>query len=125
MMAKQDIVRERGNGSESVESTRAAREVIPPVDIFENPDELLLVADLPGVEPDSLNIQLDPPELRIEGRSSLPKESERMLYYVRRFQVGETIDPDGIHAELRNGVLNVHLKKSNAHRPRRIEVRAG
>jgi HSP20 family molecular chaperone IbpA len=124
-MAQQDLVRERGNVPENVESTRAAREVTPPVDIFENAEELLLVADLPGVEPDSLSIQLDPPELRIEGRSSITKEGERTLYYVRRFQVGETIDPNGISAELRNGILNVHLKKGGAHRPRRIEVRAG
>lgn len=124
-MAKQEVVRERGNASEAAESTRAGREVMPPVDIFENPDELLVVADMPGVEPEGLTVQLDPPELRIEGKSSFTKESERTLYYVRRFQVGETIDPEGISAELRNGVLNIHLKKSSGYRPRRIDVRAG
>jgi HSP20 family molecular chaperone IbpA len=121
-MQNQDVVRSNEN---EPERTRAAREVMPLVDIFENETELLLVADLPGVEPDGLNVQLDPPELKIEGRAMRSEHEEQPTYYVRKFQVSESIDPEAISAELNQGVLQVHLPKNSAQRPRRVEVRAG
>ena len=103
------------------EVTRAGREVTPPVDIYENDQELLLVADLPGVQADGLEVKLDPPALRIEGRHTQGGDDVRLT---REFRITEAIDPEGISAELGNGVLKVHLKKSQALRPRKVEVRA-
>lgn len=120
-MAK-DIVRPT---SGSPETTRSGYELTPPVDIYENDQELLLVADLPGVGADRLEVKLDPPALRIEGRrpGKLQNEIEEVAL-VREFRIGEAIDPDGISAALKDGVLEVHLKKSRALRSRKVEVRA-
>lgn len=107
-----------------IEKTRAngARRVTPPVDIFENADGFLIVADLPGVEPDGLQIEYNPPELWVRGQRA--ESAGEALAYERRFELGSGIDPSSISAELKNGVLRIELKKSPALRPRRIAVRA-
>jgi HSP20 family molecular chaperone IbpA len=105
--------------------------VAPRVDVFENKDELLLIAALPGVAEANLKIHLDEEELTIEGRpdeerteSALEREF-RHFDYRRSFVVPTEIDRNRIHAELTNGVLWLHLPKSEALKPRRIEVKAG
>ena len=117
-MAK-EIARNEERGAPEI--TRAGRELTPLVDIYENDQELLLVADLPGVQADGFEVKLDPPSLRIEGRPAHNGDDVRLT---REFRITEAIDPDGISAELGNGVLKVHLKKSQALRPRKVEVRA-
>jgi HSP20 family protein len=101
-------------------STRA-RELPLPVDIYEGSDELLLLADLPGVEPEGLSVNFDAPELRIEGRRGA---GDNASVYARTFRVSEQIDPNGITAELAAGVLKLKLAKSAQSKPRKIEVRA-
>lgn len=102
-------------------STRA-RQVALPVDIYEGQDELLLLADLPGVEPQGLTVNFEAPELRIEGRRG-SGDDERV--YSRTFRVSEQIDPNGISAELAAGVLKLRLAKAAHSKPRKIEVRSG
>lgn len=114
-MAK-DLVRQPA--SAPLEGTRKAREITPPVDIYENDQELLIVADVPGVETRGLSVELDLPELRLAG------ELDDGTRYTRAFRVSEAIDPEGISADLKNGVLTVHLKKSRTAQPRKIAVRA-
>jgi HSP20 family protein len=103
------------------EPTRAheARRVTPAVDIYENQQGFLILADLPGVEPDGLNVEFNPPELRVSAR-----EQSKGLVYERRFELGSGVDPTTTSAELKNGVLRIELKKTEAVKPRRIEVRA-
>lgn len=110
--------------SESLEGTHAARELAAAVDIYENQQQLLLLADMPGVTPEKLSVRLDPPELHIEGRLTDIGENAEEISFRRSFRINESVDPEGIVAELQHGVLRVTLKKSDAHRPRRIEVRA-
>ena len=90
------------------------------VDIHENEDELLLVVDLPGVTPEGVKIDYDAPELRIRAEREANGGSTA---YFRAFRVDERIDPDGIEAELKDGVLSVHLKKSADLKPRRVAVK--
>jgi HSP20 family protein len=104
-----------------VSATRA-RELPLPVDIYEGNDELLLLADLPGVEPDGLTVSFEAPELRIEGRRNTGNAAS---VYSRTFRVSEQIDPNGISAELSAGVLKLRLAKAAHTKPRKIEVRAG
>jgi HSP20 family protein len=105
---------------ESTTPTRA-RQLALPVDIYEGADELLLLADLPGVEPDGLTVNFEAPELRIEGRRGT---GEAASVYSRTFRVSEQIDPNGISAELSAGVLKLRLAKAAHTKPRKIEVRA-
>ena len=99
-----------------------ARELPLPVDIYEGNDELLLMADLPGVEPEGLSVSFEAPELRIEGRRGA---GENASVYSRTFRVSESIDPNGISAELAAGVLKLRLAKAAHTKPRKIEVRVG
>jgi HSP20 family protein len=103
----------------NVTATRA-REVPLPVDIYEGTDELLLLADLPGVEPDGLSVSFEAPELKIEGRRG---SGDTSSVYTRTFRVSEQIDPNGISAELAAGVLKLRLAKAAHTKPRKIEVR--
>jgi HSP20 family molecular chaperone IbpA len=108
--------------AESQTATTRAREVPLPVDIYEGTDELLLLADLPGVEPEGLSVSFEAPELRIEGRRG---NGQASAVYSRAFRVSEQIDPNGISAELSAGVLKLRLAKAAHTKPRKIDVRAG
>ena len=103
------------------EKTRPARELTPNVDIFENDTELLLVADVPGLDPNDIGVHVDLPEFRLEAKI---QGSSEPVMYTRTFRVDERIDPERVKAEYKEGVLRVHLGKSAAFRPRRIEVRS-
>ena len=122
-----------GNGrrTERLERTHDRPTIHPLVDIYENDEELLLVADVPGVTRDQISIDLEKNQLTLTARrdndppgTALGQEWGGRDYY-RAFLVPQGIDADKITAELSNGVLRVHLPKSAAVRPRRIEVRAG
>jgi HSP20 family molecular chaperone IbpA len=118
-------------GEAMPEQTRQRPRVAPPVDIFENDDEVLLVADMPGVSREQVAIDLDNEQLTISARRSdeapgAPWSAEyRPGDYYRAFLVPQGIDADKISADLSDGVLRVHLPKSAVLKPRRIEVRAG
>lgn len=102
----------------------------PAVDIYENADELLVLADLPGVEKDQLAINYDKGQLTIEGRRAplsdgrVLASEQRPLDFRRAFLVPQGIDTDKITADLNQGVLRVHLPKSSSLKPRQIQVKA-
>jgi len=104
------------------EKTRPARELTPNVDIFENEQELLVVADIPGVDPNDIGVHVELPEFRIEAK--VKGSPDRPAIYTRSFRVDERIDPERVKAEYKEGVLRVHLAKSAAFRPRRVEVQS-
>lgn len=103
----------------------------PAVDIYENGDELLIVADLPGVAKDGVAVHFDKGQLWIEGHQGSAAEGSalaaefRPLDYRRTFAVPQGIDADKITADMTAGVLRVHLPKAAALKPRQIQVRAG
>lgn len=107
---------------ESNASATRARQLPLPVDIYEGADELLLLADLPGVEPEGLTVSFEAPELRIEGRRG---SGDTASVYSRNFRVSEQIDANGISAELTAGVLKLRLAKAAHTKPRKLEVREG
>jgi HSP20 family protein len=114
------------------ESTRPGAYFQPAVDIFETKDELVLAADMPGVPPDGVDLDLEGDELTIEGRvRTQDYEGLKPLHveygvggFYRRFTVGEMIDRDAIKAQMKNGVLVVRLPKAQHARARRIAVQA-
>ena len=103
----------------------------PPVDIHENDDELLLLADVPGVGPEQLKVNLDHDQLTIEGYRSPLKDVSALRHespswdYRRIFTIPRIFDSAKVTAELKNGVLTVHLTKGQAAKPRQITVKAG
>jgi HSP20 family molecular chaperone IbpA len=114
------------------ESTRPGVYFLPPVDIFETPSELVVLADMPGVPPDGLEVNLEGDQLTISGRVR-PGDYEGLkpLHveygvggYYRHFTLGEAVDRDGIRAQLKNGTLLLRLPKSEGARVRRIAVQA-
>ena len=114
------------------ETTRPGAYFQPAVDILETKDELVLVADMPGVPPDGVDVGLEGDELSIEGRvRSGEYDGLKPLYveygvggYYRRFTLGEMIDREGIKAQMKNGVLVLRLPKAERARARRITVDA-
>lgn len=106
------------------------RPAVPPaVDIYENAEELLVVADLPGVTQENLAVRLEKGELTFEGRRTDAAEREQgadnLPDYRRSFVVPQGIDADRITAELQAGVLRIHLPKSASLKPRQIPITAG
>ena len=104
---------------ERAETRAHMRRVTPAVDIFENAEELLLLADLPGVRSDAV-------ELRVErGTLALTAEDPaRGRVYRRAFALSDSVDPSGVAASLDKGVLSVQLPKRDDMKPRRVPVRA-
>jgi len=115
------------------ERTRTGQYYRPHVDILEKPDELLLVADMPGVSRDSIQIDFEDGVLKLEGKVAprLPDGKNFLLVeygigdFYRTFRVSEQVDASRISAEYGNGVLTVHLPKVEAAKPRTIQVTAG
>jgi HSP20 family protein len=102
--------------------------VAPPVDVYENPNELLVIADMPGVTQENMSIHFERNRLTIEGRRPQPKASPLLAEndladFRRTFLVPQGIDAERISAELSHGVLKVHLPKHASVKPRRIEVK--
>ncbi len=103
--------------------------VTPLVDIFENEDEILLFADMPGVEKDDININIDNGTLSLSGLRKMESsgavqwEEFGEAEYQRTFSVPQTIDVGKVSAEMQDGVLRLHLPKSEAAKPRQIEIK--
>ena len=117
--------------SDAAEKLHQRPYVAPLVDIFENGDELLLVADVPGVSNDALAIQFEKGQLTLEARRTDVFEgaalaAEYRPYDFRRtFVIPQGIDAAKISAELDGGVLRVHLPKAAQLKPRQIHVKSG
>lgn len=111
------------------EETRAQeRYVTPPVDIYEDGTGLTVVADMPGVGRDGLDIRVEDGILTLKGVTShtapgtpIAREYQLMNFF-RQFELAETVEVDRIRAELKNGVLTLYLPKKEKAKPRKIEV---
>jgi HSP20 family protein len=103
----------------------------PPVDVFEDADGLTLLADLPGVSKERLNVRVERDTLIVEGdvQITLPEQMQavyadiRSTHYQRRFALSDELDAESIEASLKDGVLTVRIPKRPETKPRRIEVR--
>jgi HSP20 family protein len=104
--------------------------ISPRVDVYENANELLVLADVPGATKDKVTVHIDKGQLTLEARREpalrgTALESEyRAVDYHRVFAVPQGIDASKIEATLNAGVLKVRLPKSEALKPRRIEIKA-
>src|SRR5262245_37367078 len=114
------------------EGTRPGPTFRPDVDIVEQKDAFVVVADLPGVDERHVEVRLENGLLSIDAAlASEPERSWTPLYaeyrlggYHREFSLSEAIDADAIEARMSDGVLQVRLPKTSRHQPRRIAVQA-
>jgi HSP20 family protein len=97
----------------------------PPCDIYENKDEILILADVPGATTESVAISLDKDQLTIEAHRSDVGADEEPYDFRRAFVVPRGIDGDKITANLQNGVLRLSLRKPVEAKPRQIAVTSG
>ena len=129
--SKELKVREKQELAHPAEQTRPGLVFTPSVDIFETDNEITLLADMPGVVPDNLSIDLRDNTLTLEGDiAPVGDQNEGMVYseystgrYYRQFTLSEVIDQAKIEAQLHDGVLRLSLPKVEKATPRKITVK--
>ena len=116
---------------EKKESAKDVRRIAPPVDIYETSGDVILVADMPGVTKEKLQLDIDKDELTIRGTFEEQddvgeKLIDECIYgeYNRMFALADTIDKENITAKLDNGVLTMKLPKHEKVKPRKIAIEA-
>jgi HSP20 family molecular chaperone IbpA len=129
---KTDI--EKSAGGTAAEHTRSERHYTPAVDIYETDGSLVLVADMPGVSRQDVEVDLEKGVLSIFGKTR-PKSLDQGYtpiaaefepgHWHRRFQLGDRIDAERIEASMDAGVLRLVLPKVSEARSRKIEIKAG
>jgi HSP20 family protein len=112
------------------ERTRAQeRFIMPPVDIYETTDGLVLCADMPGVGPEDLHIRLEESILTIQGMAKHSIDLEptyrefELGNFYRQFELSDLVDQDKINARLQHGVLIMELPRAEKAKPKQIPVR--
>lgn len=130
---KQMFDRFLSTGDNPDESSVVTSQWVPRVDIKEEADRFLILADLPGVDPQDVEVLMDKGILSIKGerQRDVAEPSERFSRiershgsFHRRFALPDTADADGITASGQNGVLEISIPKRAESTPRRIQVGA-
>jgi HSP20 family protein len=112
---------------------RGSQLLAPAVDVFESDDRIEVTAELPGLKPEDIRIDLHDNVLTLSGERKLEKEEEREGYrriersygqFTRSFTLPRHVDQDNIRAEMREGVLSLTLPKREQQRGRRIDVKS-
>lgn len=118
----------RTNGKE----TLTVADWVPTVDISETEGEYLIKAELPEVKKDDVKVTLEDGVLTITGNRRQEKEEKTTKYhrversygtFVRSFSLPDLVDETGVKAEFKDGMLNLHIPKSEKAKPRAIEVK--
>jgi len=131
MSGSQELaVREKQELAQQEEKTVPGRYYVPATDIFETDDALTLMLEMPGVDKDAVDVQIEHDVLRVEGKidSSAYREIEPVYteynvgHYARAFTLSNKINRDAITARVEDGVLTLTLPKSRDALPRRIAV---
>ena len=112
------------------EGTTAGKVYTPYTDIYETADALVVIMDMPGVDRGNLEVSLDRDHLRIDGEIDYtryaglrPLHTEYNVgHFTRSFSLSRRINRDGITAEMRDGVLRLHLPKVEDVKPRRVKI---
>ena len=115
-------------GEKSISTRDDTRYIAPPVDIYETEDALMVVADLPGVDKDGVDLRVEDNVLTIKGKANYNppanaiREEFSLQGYYRQFQLSDEVDQEKISAESKNGVLTIRLPKAEKSKPRQIKV---
>ena len=130
-MTQQDLeVQEKKELKSDAEQTEPGQYFIPQTDIHEADDALFITMDMPGVNNQRVDVQLEKNVLNIVGKVDLSNyEGLEPLYteykvgnYTRSFTLSDQIDQEGISASMEDGVLSLRLPKAKEAKARKIEV---
>lgn len=129
-MLEKDI--QKTENVSAAERIRNVKTFVPRVDIYENKDSLFLLADMPGVDEKTVDIELEKNVLTITGRvENGHVKDAAMMYseyeigdYERVFTLSDRIDRDKIVATVKNGVLRLELPKAEEVKPKKIAIKA-
>lgn len=120
----------QGERDPGTEGTRGGRHLQPRVDVFETEHELTVVAEMPGVRCEDIDVRFERGELTLHGKRTvqprpyLVQEAAAGDFF-RAFQIREPVDGGRIEAVCKNGLLSVRLPKAGAAPPRQVHVRGG
>jgi HSP20 family protein len=115
-----NLMQEPAAGHADQETQDRGLAVAPRVDVLETENEFLVLADMPGTKPEDVDVRFEDGELSVHGRRATRKDE--FATYHRVFAVADTVAADKIAAELKAGVLTIHLPKVEAVKPKRIAV---
>ena len=122
----------RNGHLESGPAARSSAWFTPRFDVYEDDNEFVLIGDLPGATPENLELKFEKQELSVYGKVE-PRHCGGTCFvgeygvgdFRRTFTIGEAVDGAATRAELKDGVLTVHLPKRPEAKPRKIEVVSG
>ena len=106
----------------------------PALNVYEDGDELIVEAQLPGMKPEELDINVEQGVLTISGQTTAEEERKERNYLIREHRTGRfsrslrlpaTYNPDGCQASFEHGVLRLSFPKSESAKPRRIQIGGG
>ncbi len=128
-----DITKQEAQTALETERTRTRKVFIPRTDIYEREDALVVVADMPGVDENAVDIQVERRVLTITGRVAPERfDPYRLEYgeyeigdYERSFSLSDEVDVNKIQATVKQGILRIELPKAEAAKPKKITVQAG
>lgn len=121
------------SGEEADDSRVVTGRWAPAVDIREEQNQFVLVADIPGVDPKDIDITMENNVLTVKGERNLEQRDEKQGYsriervygaFYRRFSLPDSADAEHISARGENGVLTISIPKKEKAQPRRITVGA-
>ena len=123
----------KGSPSQGKSDLLSTSDWVPPVDIVESDKEYLVKVELPEVPREDVKVQVEDGMLRIEGerkQESEEKDGKRFhrierTYgsFVRAFTIPDNIQEAGIHAEFKDGILNVRLPKTEKAKPKGVQIK--
>ena len=129
---KQDFTKQAAQNPIETERIRTRRVYVPKVDIYETKDAIIMLADMPGVDENSVDITLEKNALTLKGTvEPFTIKDHSIAYaeydtgdYERAFTISDAVDRDRIEAAIHNGVLRVTLYKAEPVKSRKITIKA-
>ena len=113
------------------DASRAERELRLPLDVYTTPSEIVVIANVPGLKPEDVNITLENDTLSVSGEIKAPMENVDYVFqerpygkFSRTLTINVPVDHEKVEAAFENGVLTITLPKAEAARPKTIKVEA-
>ncbi|MDY6820558.1 MAG: Hsp20/alpha crystallin family protein [Deferribacterota bacterium] len=131
MFSLQNALNELFEGGFYSSSTSIDGEWSPPVDIYENDEEVVIMLEIPGVEKDEIDIFIDENMLKIEGVKNPPYDNKKEDIYrlecpygkfKRVFNIGVRVDKNKVNASYNDGVLKIVLPKDDTSKQKKIDI---